>query len=65
MRFNVKGTKLLSMYLHISLQFGAYKNISLKKASHAEERVRRLESTDGLELFIRQVQVAVSKAVAL
>lgn len=49
MRFNIEATRWLRMYPDSSLQFWAQKNISLKKARHAEDRVRRMGSTYTLE----------------
>lgn len=71
MRFNFEATRWLGIYQETVLQFRVYKNISFEKAKHAEERVRRLGLTDGLELrLIRRVQVppvqvATVQAVAL
>lgn len=66
MRFNVEATRWLGMYLYREIQFRVYKNITLEKTKHAEERVRRLRSTYGLESgLIRWVQVTVVQEVAL
>lgn len=65
MGYNIEGTIWLGIYLDIGLQFWPNKNISLEKAKKAEDRVRRLESTYGLESeLIRQVLVTVLQAVA-
>lgn len=54
------------MYLDTCLQFQTNKNISLKKASHAQDRVRRLELTYGLEPgLIGMVQVAAFQVVTI
>lgn len=56
----------MGMYLNTSLQFRAHKTISHDKAKCAEDRVRRLGSTYGLEPGLhRPVQVAAVLAVAL
>lgn len=59
MRFNVKVTRWLGIYLNTGLQFWTHKNISLKKARCGDDRVQRLRLIHRLELgLIRQVQVA-------
>lgn len=66
MGFNVDAPKLLGRYLETGLQFRANKYISLEKAKCAEDIVRRLESTYGLEHgLIRRVQVAAVHGGAL
>lgn len=66
MRFNVEATGWLGMYLDTDLQFQAHKNIWLENARYAEDSIRRLRLTYGLELgLIQWVQVAAVQAVAL
>lgn len=54
------------MYLEMSLQFQANKNISLEKARHAEDGALRPGPTCGLDPeLIQRVQVAAVQAVTL
>lgn len=64
--FNFETTRWLKMYLDTGLHFQAHKNISLEKARSAEDRVRKLGSTCGLEpRLLQRVEVAAVQAVTL
>lgn len=64
--FNTEATGWLRVYLNTGLQFQAHNSLWLEKARKAEDRVRRLVSTNGLEPgLIRRIQVAAVQSVAL
>lgn len=64
MRFYVKATRWLRMFLNTGIQFRVHKNISLEWAKRREDRVSRLGSTFGLEPELtKRVQMVAVQAV--
>lgn len=65
-RFNTEATRWLGVYLDRGLQILTHKNPSLEKARKADDKVRRLESTNRLVSSLKgKIQIAALQAMTL